>query len=226
MLATVVSTPRIRVHCRSFVVRFGILAQRFPARAALRLARRGGPGEMGAHSGPAGLASAGAGGPGPVAAAEVSRLREADAFARHLAARTDGPTVGRTKLSRSQSARAACWRRGLVTRRESRDVTLLRAGNRAKNSRVTGRSRDRVVSRRRNGRERVGIVPGFGREGREKQKAGGMTSVTRGLPRERQLLRGWFNNGWKGRSAPPHTHPRPHDLAPQSFPILWWRPIT
>ena len=39
---------------------------------------------------------------------------------------------------------------------------------------------------------------------------------------EGRFTRGWFNSGWKGRSAHSHAHPRRRSLAPQSFPILWW----
>ena len=37
-----------------------------------------------------------------------------------------------------------------------------------------------------------------------------------------QKVRGGFNNGWKGRSARPHSQTYHATSALQSFPILWW----
>jgi hypothetical protein len=62
-----------------------------------------------------------------------------------------------------------------------------------------GRRRDRRFERERNGRRRAQARSNG--KGHKKEKAG----KGGGCGRRHQAVRGWFNNGWKGRSARSHT---------------------
>ena len=64
--------------------------------------------------------------------------------------------------------------------------------------------KQRLRYRRRNAGSKWEIVQGqSGNGAKSKRQESSLQNLRRDLPRERQLLRGWFNNGWKGCSAQP-----------------------
>ena len=97
----------------------------------------------------------------------------------------------------------------MLAPRQNREVPRPRSGGRARNGQET-RPPARLASERRPERQ---AVQGSIRKWRQKQKARATTSVT---------STGWFNNGWKGRSARSHsqTWPRPLRASVLSNPLV------